>query len=486
MFCVLHLAEFALQAVLRTEPESSGRPAALFTEQTRKSVVLEANALAREYEIRAGMTAPQAVARCPTLLIRTPQPAAEAEARAALLAVAFTLSPTIEDTAPGLCTIDLSASDPARFEQSARAAVIQLRTLGLTATAGIGATPVLALYAARASTDDVLCVTNARTFLHPLPLEAADPAPGVRDILATWGLRTLGQLTALPRDDVGRRLGPDGLVLWDRAQGGETRPLRTVVPAQTFAATLDFEEEIETLEPLLFILRRFLERLALDLRTSGHVAAAMDLSLRLSDEATHQRSFRVPDPTADVEILFRALQTHLDALRTAAAIVSVTLVLQPTRPLVRQQGLFDTGLRDPHGFSETLARVTALVGADRVGTPQPEDTHRPDAVTLQPPAPVIPPPSPPPLHPTLGLPLRRCRPPLPAQIELTDGRPSFLWTERFSGAVLNVRGPWLSSGDWWQASRTWRRIEYDIALDTGGLLRLVRSDDRWWIEGEYD
>jgi protein ImuB len=540
MYAVLHLPEFALQAVLRTEHEAPHRAAALFTDHTKKSVVVAANPRARAAGVEPGMTAPQAVARCPALLLRTANAAAETDARAALLAVGFTLSPTIEDTAPGLCTIELKGVNPSTYTRTASAALKQLEAFGFTATAGIAQTPLLALYAARAvsarkddpmSVTDVpgravkesdgpslfaaeasgnygegtparragtplhgispvhprlLLVTDPASFLAPLPLAAADPSPETAGVLSRWGLRTFGELSQLDRDAIGRRLGLEGLTLWDRTRGGTPRPLNPVVPAQAFGAALEFEDEIETLEPLLFILRRFLERLTLELQTSSLVAAELELTLRLSDDTTHQRAFRLPEPTADIEILFRTLHTHLDALRTVAPIIGLQLKATPTRPLVRQQGLFETGLRDPHGFAETLARVSAVVGAERVGTPRCLDSHRPDAVRLESPAPVIPPPAAAPVHPPLGLPLRRFRPPLSAQLELTAGRPTYLWTERFNGAVADVRGPWLSSGDWWQADRAWRRTEYDIALQGGGLYRLVYADHTWRIEGEYD
>ena len=485
MFAVLHLADFALHAVLRNEPARSLAPAALFSGTGKKSVVLAINAAACAAGVERGMTAPQAVARCTHLLIRGPNASAEAEARAALFAASFALSPAIEDTAPGICTIDLRGADAGKFTSTAALAVTRLHHLGLPATAGLARTPLLALYAARAARI-ILAVTDEKKFLAPLPLATADPPPELAGVFAQWGLLTLGDLTALPRDEIVRRFGAAGLAVWQRATGGDPRPLRTVAPPRDFSAGMELEEAIETLEPLLFLLRRFLDRLALDLVAAQLVAAELELTLRLEDEATHARRFRLPEPTADPEILFRALHTHLESLQTTAAIVAIDLRLTPTRPLVRQQGLFETGLRDPHGFAETLARLSALVGADRVGTPQLEDTHRPDAVKLAPPSAVIPPPAPAPLHPRLGLPLRRYRPPLPAKLEFTAGRPTYLWTEKFHGSLASLQGPWPASGDWWQSDRAWRRAEWDVALHEGGLYRLLHTGGAWFIEGEYD
>lgn len=565
MFAVLHIADFALHAVLRTGPDATDRPAALFAAQQKKSLVLAATASARARGIEPGMTAPQAAARCPGLLIRTPCAAAEAEARAALLAVAFTLSPLVEETSPGVCTADLKGhgassvvgppagraarppagptteqdplpddidlrprpTPPAPLLHSATAAINALAQLGLPATAGLGRTPLLALYAAQAAAvpttapatpeaaplfllgepeDDsdpapppnivpfspapagVRLVTDEASFLAPLPLAVAAPPPELAAVFTSWGVRTLGDLTALPRDELIRRFGHAGLGLWQRATGGEVRPLHPAVPPQRFAAAMEFEDALETLEPLLFILRRLLDRLTLELRAAQLVAGEIELTLRLADDSRHTRAFRLPEPTADGELLFRALHTHLETLQTAAAITAVDLHIAPVRPLVRQHGLFDTGLRDPHGFAETLARVAALVAEGRVGTPRLADTHRPDAVQLAPPPAVVPPPAPPPVHPELGPPLRRFRPPLPANLEFTphERQPTYVWTAEFHGAIRHIRGPWRSNGDWWEQGRRWSRMEWDIALADGGLYRLLRLGEAYFIEGEYD
>jgi len=554
-YAVLHAADFALQAVVRTEADLDGKPAALLEDRARKAVIVQANASARAAGVQVGLTATQAMARCADIVLRARSAAAEKESEAGLLAVAWSLSPRVERTAAGICTIDLAGKAADTHLPHSREAVERLRLLGLETTAGVARTPLLALYAARlarifpnvaepqpapthftggnrgsgenerkqktfsqfpplppvknqgkeivANRYDswsqwqrcvkveygisglALEVKDERGFLSPLPLSLVDPPPDLAAILEGWGLRTLGALTALPKPEIGRRLGQAGVDLWERAAGETDRPIDPCAPGESFTAAMELEHEVETLEPLLFILRRFVDRLALQLANAHRVAAELALELQLVDETRHQRGFRLPEPTGDADILFRALHTHLETLRTAAAIRGVGLVVTPARPLERQHGLFDTGLRDPHGFAETLARVGAVVGADRVGTPWLELTHRPDAFSLAKPADVVAPVPAPSLLPPLGLPLRRFRPPVEARVETGLQGPAFIQCRLVQGPVRQRRGPWRRSGEWWK-SGGWDGEEWDIELENGGLFRLTRRARQWWIEGMYD
>lgn len=502
MYAVLYVTDFSLQAVLRTDPTlrlpasdkvflSGGSnapaelPVALVSSDTKKSLVLETNARGRSAGVERGMTAPQAQARCAGLVFRQRSATAEREAQGLLLACALQVAPSVEDTALGLCTIEVSGIAVENRSRSLAHVICELRNLGLSVTGGIAPTPLLALYAAKETTS-VRTVENAPAFLHALSLAVAEPSPLLAGVLSNWGITTIGQFTALPQQEVIRRLGVEGLALWERARGGRARPLHGYAPPQTFSATLDLEYEIETTEGVLFILRRFVERLAVELRTAGFVAAEIFLGLKLADETSHERSFRLPEPTAEEDILFRTLVTYLESLRTASCVVGVSLHASPVRPLVRQPGLFETGLRDPHGFSETLSRVTAIVGNDRLGTPSLEDTYRPDAVRLGPPPSNVPALEQPPVWPSFGLPLRRFRPPLLAQVELTrNGQPAFLSSPQIHSPVAAVRGPWQSSGDWWKAE-AWAREEWDIELAIGGLYRLAKVGAKWYLDGEYE
>src|SRR5438477_8408314 len=99
-------------------------------------------------------------------------------------------------------------------------------------------------------------------------------------ILHKWGIHTIGQLAALDKQQLGARLGPEAIRMWDRANGRSNRVLKLIRPSESFEESFEFENEIETAEPLLFMLRQFLEQLAI--RLSGIYLVAKELTLRIT------------------------------------------------------------------------------------------------------------------------------------------------------------------------------------------------------------
>ncbi len=304
-------------------------------------------------------------------------------------------------------------------------------------------------------------------------------------ILHKWGIHTLGQLAALDKEELRARLGAEAVRLWERANGTATRLLKFVQPPEAFEESFEFDHEIETTEPLLFMLRRFLEQLALRLSAIYLVAKELTLCISFSnsredesavaDQQSYERVFKIPQPTNNVDLLFRMLQTHLENFKSEHPIVAVALTAQPIRPASQQFGLFETALRNPQQLYETLARLSALLGSDRVGTPIKEETHRPDAFRMEPfewQVGAIDPNRPPSKDEKSRVALRRFRPPANTSVFVSEAR--YLESDKIRGQIVDQSGPFLFSGNWWD-EKSWARAEWDMQLDDNSLIRCHES-----------
>ncbi|MDP9003528.1 MAG: hypothetical protein M3N12_01915 [Verrucomicrobiota bacterium] len=307
----------------------------------------------------------------------------------------------------------------------------------------------------------------------------------VLQILRRWGIRTLGQFAALEKKEVGVRLGPIGLELWDRAKGKTTRLLKLISPPESFEETFEFENEIETVEPLLFILRRFLQQLSLRLDALYLVANELQFEIIFSDKSGYQHQFKIPEPTNNVEVLFRILHTHLEDFKSESPIIAVTLKAAATKPSFQQFSLFETALRDPARLSETLARLTGLLGSERVGTPVLLDTHRPDAFRMEPFSWQLPEAQREVQPPLPAAALRRFRPPVPAAMLLVKNQLAHFRGGALQGDVLDRKGPYTASGNWWD-EKSWARAEWDLELENGALCQCHSREGRWELDGIYD
>jgi protein ImuB len=483
MFAVILLPNFRLQAALRFREEMHALPVALVDGQAPQAGVLETSEAAALAGVTRGQTSPQALARCAALTILGRSPLEERGAQAALIGIAAALSPEIEATADGFCTVNLRGSRTQDWQALGAGVVAGLAALRLRAQAGIGPNPDLAFLAARRARP-VLVVQSPAAFLADLALQELDPAPELLAVLRDWGIHNLAQLTSLPRGDLMDRLGPEAGRLWERATGQTGRPLRIVRAVEEFSEAFDFEHEIDTAEPVLFLLRRFLDQLALRLGNACRVAGQMELTLPLANGSAYARTFTVPSPTANVDVLFRILHTHIEGLRLDHRATGLRLLITPTRPERQQFQLFETPLRDPNRFGETLGRLAALVGAENTGVIEVLDTHRPDSIRLRPPR----------FHEAgdapgedfaVGLPLRRYRPPVEARVRMGKHHPVWVDSARARGAIRAALGPYRASGEWWDAG-CWSIEEWDIEMEQGGLYRLARAGHEWRIEGSYD
>ncbi len=315
-----------------------------------------------------------------------------------------------------------------------------------------------------------------------------------------WGLRTLGDVAALPPGDVAARLGQEG-VRWQRlARGDDAAPLVPAVPDERFEQALDLEWPIEGLEPLSFVLGRLMEPLSLHLERRDRGAAVLHVRLHLVTREVHARSLQLPAPMRDARTLRTLALLDLESHPPSAAIDRVVVAVEPTPARVLQFSLLTRPLPSAEQVSTLMARLTALMGEERCGSPAVVDAWQPGAFAMKAFAPVESDGkaqgamadaqwnahSPKPIADRLeraergeraerferperserspAVALRRFRVAVAARVQVTHGTPVRVTTDRRGlegGRVEACAGPWRTSGAWWARRLGSRRVGRD-------------------------
>jgi protein ImuB len=309
-------------------------------------------------------------------------------------------------------------------------------------------------------------------------------------LLDLLGLRTFADYLQLPRQALVERLGPLAGHWHDLISGKTCRLLKLHRPPESLLQSIDFDDPIPSSEALIFIFNRLLHSLASRLTARHLTAAVLDIRLRLV-VGDFTRKIHLPESSADPAVLLQPLQTLVDSLVLPSPVVGLELDALAATPFSRQRDWTQRQLPNPDRWADTLARLQALVGRANLGIPLPLALHRPDAFTLRDAAEVsvISPGNS--ALPLCSVPLRRFRPPVEISVAFEAGpdlypQPLALLTGPHRGQVLEKLGPFLTSGEVWNPSTAWQRVEWDVQVPESPPLRLVyQPGDRWQLDGSY-
>jgi protein ImuB len=493
LYLCIHLRNFAAQALARQHSELLSTPLVVLRGEAPLERVFALNPKARQLGVELGMSRPQAESFAARLLRRDrPQ---EDAAFAELMGCAQRFSPRIEILAsPGeedcgaTLLLDVSSSElllgnPRQIAAAVRGALCAMRYEVSVAVARNACT---ALLAARGLPGAVtIAPGDEAATLSPLPLWVLEPAEEQGKTLAAWGIRTLGQLAALPPRSLAARLGQSGLHLQAQARGEYNHLL---VPAEEPAdaplcAGIELEEPVALLEPLLFLLNQLLEQVIARAAQRSLAIASVELNLELDKNGLasgplDRRTIRPALPERDRASLLKLLQLELETHPPISAVTALRLVAHPARPQTAQQGLFAAQAPEPGRLEILLARLRKLVGEGRAGAPELLDSRAPEAfrMTRFAPGPAearVPNVSP--LWADVGgqnsaahaPALRLLRPPRAIAVELRGGAPVALRDQGRQRIVEASSGPWRTSGAWW-THPAWCREEWEIFLQDEG------------------
>jgi len=432
---------------------------------------------------------------------------------------AYSFSPIIEETRRDTVAIDVDGCEllfGSAYELASEVAVRakQSRAHGGLETAvnvAVAANPDAAIHAATRLQGITFVSTGEElTCLGEFPVDHLDyslvniekkVAGEILQTLKLWGIRTFADLASLPAAGVSERLGQEGLKLQQLAAGKTERQLRVKQPEPVFANSIELEHALSELEPLSFIFARLLHQLCAALDAYALATNELSIVMQLVDQTTHERKLSLPHPMRDHKVFLKLLLLDTEMHPPQTAVRAISMSCEPVKPRVLQNGLFVPLAPAPDKLELTLARLAKLVGEENIGSPVLLDTHRPDAFSVK--------------RFTLTelkrrkeknakcemrdsnltLGFRMFRPPLRAIVEANQGWPTQVsaWSKQRSvyGKVVNVAGPWRTTGDWWRDDR-WARDEWDVTIESGNkqqsLYRIYRelNSKNWFVEGNYD
>jgi protein ImuB len=435
---------------------------------------------------------------------------------------AYGFSPIIEEIRSDTVAIDVDGCEllfGSAYELANEVAVRarQARTHGGLETAvnvAIAANPDAAIHAATHLKGITFVSTGEElTCLGEFPVDHLDyslvniekkVAGDILETLKLWGIRTFADLASLPAAGVSQRLGQEGIKLQQLAAGKTERQLRVKQPEPVFANSIELEHALSELEPLSFIFARLLHQLCAALDAYALATNELSIAMKLTDQTTHERKLSLPHPMRDHKVFLKLLLLDTEMHPPQAAVRAISMSCEPVKPRVLQNGLFVPLAPAPDKLELTLARLAKLVGEENVGSPVVLDTHRPDAFSikrfaLQTDPAVRKRRSKDNRQPATGN--RRClgfrmfRPPLRAIVQADQGWPTQVsaWSKQRSvyGKVVDVAGPWRTTGDWWRDDR-WARDEWDVTIESGSKTnaqyRIYRelNSKNWFVEGNYD
>jgi len=514
--CLL-IPNVLVQAESRAHPELDSFPFVVASGDEGRAEVIAVSKEAADFGIRPHQTVAHARGACARLVVRTASMALEHTTRLSLLDTALSMSPRAELAeradppfiAESAVFLD-AAGTKTLFESEAgfaSALLASAESVGLKGVVGIassrfaarGVTRRLAIDETRHRSFEILDAAGEAHSIEGLPIDLLTPSDALANRLTRLGIRQVRDLLRVPKQSLAARLGSEAHQLASRARGEFEEPPLPEPRDLRIEEASDLEYPIVQLEPLMFVIRGILARLAERLNLRALAAKHLELELLLEGGGRDVRSVGLSAPTLDVRVWLRIVALEFEANPPPAPVESIKVTTQGDTQRRDQLDFFRPCGPNPGNLDRALAELESLCGAQQVGAPRVAEVHRPDAWAI---APFDPNPQGPTAASSLAdnecipthqyssprLAVRALRPPIPAQVRIGAGGPIAIRSAVTSGAIVHSSGPWRTTGGWWSENNRYALDHYDIQVSDGVVARLCFDwiERSWRVDALYD
>ena len=322
-----------------------------------------------------------------------------------------------------------------------------------------------------------------------LPLDGLNIDEDTLNVFNDLGLHRVEDLLAVPQAELINRYGRDFENIVRAIQQKGDRLLTPNVKESSVSWSYELDHAVEDFEQLIFILNHGLDALFRRLAYYGLSTEHLDISFKLSNKTTRDYEIKTSFPTLERSFWLKLVNLRVSLDAPEAGIVSLNVVSYFTKPRSSQRGLYAVSRPEPESLLLTVDKIKKLVGKENVGIPVLLDQRLARPFTLD--SDAIP-------DVRTGNSSDRIKcaadrgvvafsyfcPPLNAEVLVRDGRLVFIKTHSFSGHVAEYSGVWRANSKWWETP--WKTYEWDIEIESGGVYRLCKAEQEWFVVGEYD
>ena len=399
------------------------------------------------------------------------------------------LAPRAAGACAGEAAVLLDASGVAALFRSeagfAAALAARAGALGLPGCVAIAASRCVAHLAARRSAPRPPSRGGLRAaaglrerLLAPLPIDLLDPGDALAETLSRSGRAHARRSAAAPAPRTRRAPRRAACCGSSRSRAAKSRSCRCPCPSPRASSKPSISSSrVEQLEPLRFVLQGLLSRLIARLEARRLACGELGLVLSLEGGGRDARRIGLAAPTLDLRVLrapgVRAASKRGRPRRRSWAPRSRPRARPAPRPA---RSLPARGPRPRRARPHPRRARGAVRRRARRRSP---DRRRPPPRRLRPGAL-------PALASTAGariapakhatpehvLAVRALRPPVAAEVRTRHGRPEWIHSAVASGRVVQVAGPWRTTGGWWSREQRFAYDYFDVQTSDGSVARL--------------
>lgn len=318
-----------------------------------------------------------------------------------------------------------------------------------------------------------------------LPVAALRLSAKSDTALQRLGLRSIGDLMALPRATIARRFGPDVVLRLDQATGAQDEAISPLDDAPHYGVRITLPDPIGLGADVMAGTERLLERLCAKLKHQDMGARKLQLTLRRVDQGAQQVELSLATPMRDATRILPLFERGVGAVDAGFGIDQLRLEATQVEPLFKAQ-LTHTRAEQRDGLDDLITRLGNRIGLDNIQRFLPADSHIPERSFQIAPA----------AYSTASGPWVTLRPrPIrlfaPEPIAGTGARPpqQFRW-RRISLATGHAIGPERIAPEWWLPDESWRtglRDYWKVETTQGRRLWLFYTPQNpgWFVQGEF-